>query len=73
MIGPSPTTVKVHCNTCCVCGKSATLEVPIEGYKKWQSGAHVQDAFPAMPPDQRELLISGTHPKCWDELTEVRS
>jgi len=24
--------------------------------------------FPELIPDQRELLISGTHPACWDVM-----
>ena len=28
----------------------------------------IQHAFPEMPMETRELLISGTHPECWDSL-----
>ena len=27
-----------------------------------------QQAFPELPTEIREQLISGTHPKCWDEM-----
>jgi hypothetical protein len=31
-------------------------------------GEATQVAFPNMPADQREMLISGTHPVCWDMM-----
>jgi len=58
----------VRCKQCCVCGKSADIEVDNRGYIKWSNGMLVQDAFPEMPSGIRELLISGTHPECWEEL-----
>lgn len=38
------------------------------GRSMWERGAHVQDAFPRLPPEDREILISGTCPKCWNEI-----
>lgn len=54
--------------TCCVCGKEASVTVDREGYDRWIGGAHVQHVFRDMSADDREILISGTHPECWDEL-----
>ena len=31
-------------------------------------GNSVAECFPTLSLDQRELLISGTHPECWDAL-----
>jgi hypothetical protein len=56
----------VRCPQCQFCGLSAEILVDSEALAKYERGAFVQDAFPAMPPEQRELLISGTHPGCWD-------
>lgn len=53
---------------CMVCGQASEVSVPVDGYSRWQAGAYVQDAFPAMNADEREMLISGTHPVCWDLL-----
>lgn len=61
-------TVDVLCPPCCVCGEQAVVTVTKDGLEAWRGGAYVQRAFPEMKPDQRELLVSGTHPKCWDEL-----
>ena len=34
----------------------------------YRDGTPVQLAFPAMSADQREMLISGTHPACWTAM-----
>lgn len=54
--------------TCKFCGKTYFIPVFKEEYEAWQKGAHVQDAFPDMSIDNRELLISGMCGKCFDEL-----
>ena len=59
--------VKVTMPPCTFCGKQATVNLPLKGFQKWQLGAYVQDAFPGMPVDVRELLISGTCSRCWDK------
>ena len=54
---------------CCPwCGKLASVEVPTPAFRRWQSGVPVQSAFPTLTPDQREVLVSGTHPACWAKL-----
>ena len=52
---------------CPWCLKEATLEVPFEGYQAWQRGDLVQNALPDLSADEREMLISGVCPACWDE------
>lgn len=56
------------CPTCHVCGKQATVQVTPKQYMDWQMGEHIQDVFPDKSPDERELMISGTHPECWEKL-----
>jgi hypothetical protein len=60
--------VLVECPECMMCGKSAELEVDDAALAAWRRDTHIQDAFPDMTPDERELLITGTHPKCWDAM-----
>lgn len=60
--------VTITTNPCPVCGKRSEVEVDEQAARKWASGMLAQDAFPEMSKDTRELLITGTHPKCWDEL-----
>lgn len=57
--------VSVTCSPCFVCGIQSTIEVSSDGYQMRMSGSLVQTAFPDMPHQDREMLISGTHPECW--------
>lgn len=58
---------------CCVCGKTSTVMVDPIALDEWRFGRKIaQDAFPDMSPDERELLISGTHNECWDVLFAPR-
>ena len=36
-------------------------------YERWQSGEYIQRAFRGMSADEREQLVSGYCPRCWDE------
>ena len=56
---------------CPICHTSHDVEVPMDGFFKWQAGACVQDAFPELAPELREELISGICPKCWDSMFPV--
>jgi len=62
------TSVRLVTQACPLCQRTSTLYVGKAEYDRWQAGAHVQNAFPAMPAPDRELLITGTHSKCWDEM-----
>jgi len=42
----------------------------MEGQKKREKGAMIQDAMPFLNTDQREFLLSGLTPEMWDELFE---
>lgn len=61
-------TVIVETLSCMMCGERSHVTVSAEGYRRWQAGVLVQNAFPEIPHTERELLITGTHPKCWDEM-----
>ena len=60
--------VSLETRACCMCGKSSTLLLDSMSFAAWKSGVYVQDAFPTMNADQRELLITGVHPECWNVL-----
>lgn len=60
-----PETMAVHTAACRICGKTSWIEVPVDGYARWKGGAYIQDAFPSLDADQRELLMTGTHAPCW--------
>ena len=64
--------VEVQTKRCYHCKKQGYIIMPQQDYlvgkKAYDSGAFVQDAFPNLSVDQREQIISGTHPACWIAL-----
>lgn len=59
--------MRVTTPRCRVCGNSGVLDnVDALGFVRWaELGENIQDALPQLDADQRELLMSGTHPQCW--------
>lgn len=53
---------------CCQCSKVEVLEVKRTQYEAWKKGAFIQDAFPHLNADERELLISGICGECFDKM-----
>jgi hypothetical protein len=53
---------------CMVCDTASILMLEREKAERYMAGAHVQTVWPEMPAPQRELIISGTHPHCWEQL-----
>ncbi len=54
--------------TCPFCGHANEVAVNEADFWDWQDGALVQNAFPYLSADEREMLISGICPKCWDSM-----
>jgi hypothetical protein len=52
----------------CTCGAVDIVKVAQDDLDNWHQGANVQDAFPYLSADQREMLIGNTCPVCWDKL-----
>lgn len=64
---PSPSdTVAVTTPACPYCGKASVLNVSIDGFAAMGAGALVQEAFPELSKDEREMLLTGLHPDCFD-------
>lgn len=57
----------VHCR---MCGKEHILMVNDEDYFVFDmpNRPHIQEIFPYLKPEERELLISGICPTCWRKL-----
>lgn len=54
---------------CPFCGRVSEINVNEEDYYAWNSGNKLaQDAFPYLSADEREILISGICPSCWDSM-----
>ena len=52
---------------CPFCGHANEVEVNEDDYWDWQDGKLAQDAFPYLSADEREMLISGICPTCWEK------
>ena len=65
--------VKVNYKEVCVvtrcpfCGRGNEVEVNESDYWDWDDGELVQVAFPYLSADEREMLISGICPACWNK------
>ena len=55
---------------CLLCNTEYILLVNREDWDLYHSPCrpHIQDLFPYLSPDERELLISGTCNECWNEM-----
>lgn len=62
------TFITVMTPRCVVCKEVTYVSLVREKYEAWQGGAFIQDAFSDLSVSDREMLISGTHPACWDRL-----
>ena len=57
--------------TCIVCKGKSTHVITPEQYKRWcVDGEYIQNVFPDKTPAEREFLMTGTHPNCWDQLMD---
>ena len=63
----SETTV-VKTKICMVCDEYELWVLDSKAVASWQAGEYIQNAFPEMSAADREMLITGTHPACWDKL-----
>ena len=52
---------------CPFCRTKTEIKISAKGYEKWLDGDCVQDAFPDMSAEDRELLITGMCYNCQDK------
>lgn len=66
------TTTAVLTRKCPFCGKEHSITVTqrsyLDGMNLLKKGALMQNAFPSWTPDEREFLMTGICPKCWEEM-----
>lgn len=61
--------ITVRAPKCLHCGEAADVEMTEEQYAKFFiQERKIQDVFPDWTPGAREVLLSGTHPECWDAM-----
>lgn len=53
---------------CIVCGKRSAVTLTVAEWLRYAAGMLVQAALPERDADFRELVVSGTHPHCWDRV-----
>lgn len=53
---------------CMFCGKASVVTMTDDELAAYRRERFIQEALPNWTPDQRELLISGTHPECWTRM-----
>ena len=53
---------------CLHCGNGSQVRIDYFKFLQWQHGGLIDRIFPTMSPGQRETMISGTHPYCWQEM-----
>lgn len=53
---------------CPFCGEYHEVLVYEDDYAAWQNGELAQNAFPYLTANEREILISGICPSCWDNM-----
>lgn len=55
--------------TCNCCGKEFLIPCNKEDFEDYVNGNKlIQEAFPYMPAELRELFVSGICPKCWNNI-----
>lgn len=54
--------------TCPLCGSINEVTAPEHAVFAWAlCGVRVQDALPMLTPDEREMLVTGIDPTCWEQ------
>jgi hypothetical protein len=56
----------IYKKACPFCGVTSFVSANVKDVEAWQSGHLIQRALPYLTPTERELLISGICPPCWD-------
>ena len=64
----SDTLITIRTRKCFHCGCEGEVTVTQAGLAAYNSGEYAQVAFPELDKAEREQIISGTHPKCWEVM-----
>ena len=56
---------------CPLCETEHLITVDKEQYERYQKGELIQNCFPEMKPEIREMLITGICPECWDKYIDI--
>lgn len=59
-------------NRCIHCGGRNRILLYTTDLEKYANGDFIQDAFYYLNADDRELIQTGTHKQCWDEIFQKK-
>lgn len=68
---PSEEKIVFLTSPCPHCGGRSTVELYPSEITAWKRGFSIQRAFPRLSENERELILSGLHPQCWDEVFDT--
>lgn len=60
----------IHINKCFHCNQENLIVLDFESLKLWKAGDFIQQAFSYLNVSQRELIQTGTHSECWNNMFE---
>ena len=56
---------------CMNCEERSLIDLDEKKFQRWTGGEVIQNVWPELSAGDRELLITGTHPSCWDSMFSV--
>ena len=60
--------------TCPMCHGETIFNLDADKVKRWREDREViQNVFPDLSVEDREILVSGVHPECWKKLMREES
>lgn len=55
--------------TCMHCKCNTFFKITKEQYEGWvENGEYIHRLFPNLNAEMREMIITGTHPECWNKM-----
>lgn len=60
--------IEYRTKACPQCGKSSIVRAKWHQFVSWRNGMLIQDAFPELSKEDRELVKTGIHPECWEKF-----
>lgn len=61
-------TISLHTKVCPMCHNPGVVEVLESELNAYRNGQHVEVAFKSLDAAQREMIITGIHGPCWEQI-----
>ena len=69
--GQTGTYVNFYTPSCMACGESTVVMMHPADLNRWLNGELIQHVFPNLSAADREIIKTGTHPICWQEMFDM--